>query len=80
MKISLESKLISLTNKKEAIGSIRIINIEIDNQIFLHSIIVNKKTIKSGRINSAKDKPTKLCLKLYPLVFSKNLEIVVVAV
>tara|TARA_B100001063_G_C16276352_1_gene317047 strand:+ start:231 stop:509 length:279 start_codon:yes stop_codon:yes gene_type:complete len=53
---------------------------EIDNQILLHSIIVNKKTIKSGRINSAKDKPNQVVLKALPLLRSKNLEIVVVAV
>ena len=51
-----------------------------DNQIFLHSIIVNKKIINKGRINSAKDKPNQEALKALPLLFSKYLEIVVEAV
>ena len=55
-------------------------NIEIDNQIILHSIIDSKKTINKGRINSAKDNPNHVVLKALPLVFSKYLEIVVVAV
>ena len=55
-------------------------NIEIDNQIILHSIIDSKKTINKGRINSAKDNPNQVVLKALPLVFSKYLEIVVVAV
>ena len=54
--------------------------IEIDNQMFLHSITVNKKTISNGRINSARDKPSQVILKALPLLFSKYLEIVVVAV
>ena len=54
--------------------------IEIDNQIFLHSIIVNKKTINNGRINSAKDNPNQVVLRALPLLLSKYLEIVVVAV
>jgi hypothetical protein len=55
-------------------------NIETDNQIFLHSIMVNKKTINNGRTNSAKDNPSHVILKAFPLLLSKNLEIVVVAV
>ena len=54
--------------------------IEIDNQMFLHSITVNKKTINSGRVNSARDKPNQVVLKALPLLFSKYREIVVVAV
>ena len=54
--------------------------IEIDNQIFLHSIMVSKKTINSGRINSARDKPNQVILRALPLLLSKYLEIVVVAV
>ena len=54
--------------------------IEIENQIFLHSIIVNKKTISSGSINSAKDNPSQVVLKALPRLLSKYLEIVVVAV
>ena len=56
------------------------IKIEIDNQILLHSIIVNKKTINRGKINSAKDNPSQVILKAFPLLFSKYLEVVVVAV
>ena len=42
--------------------------------------MVSKKTINNGRINSAKDKPSQVALKAIPLLFSKYLEIVVVAV
>ena len=42
--------------------------------------MVSKKTINNGRINSAKDKPSQVALKARPLLFSKYLEIVVVAV
>ena len=42
--------------------------------------MVNKKTIKTGKTNSAADKPNQVKLKALPLVFSKNLETVVVAV
>jgi len=61
-------------------GKMIIIEIEIATQIFLQSIKVNKKIINKGKINSAKDKPSQVVLKARPLVFSKNLEIVVVAV
>ena len=69
-----------LTNKNETKGSIIITKIEINNQIFLHWIIVNKKTINNGRINSDKDKPNQVVLSALPLLLSKYLEIVVVAV
>ena len=49
-------------------------------QIFLQLVIVKRKTIKTGKINSAADKPNHVALSALPLVFSKNLEIVVVAV
>jgi hypothetical protein len=42
--------------------------------------MVNKKTINNGRINSAKDSPNQVILKALPLLLSKYLEIVVVAV
>ena len=42
--------------------------------------MVNKKTINSGRINSAKDNPSHAVLKALPLLLSKYLEMVVVAV
>ena len=54
--------------------------IEIDIQIFLQSKKVNKKIINNGKINSAKDKPNQVVLNALPLLFSKNLAIVVVAV
>ena len=41
---------------------------------------VNKKIISNGNINSAKDKPSQVVLNAFPLLFSKNLAIVVVAV
>ena len=69
-----------LTNDKEIIGSTIITKIEIDIQIFLQSIIVNKKIVSKGRINSAKERPSHVALKALPLVFSKNLDIVVLAV
>ena len=42
--------------------------------------MVNKKTINTGKINSAVDKPNQQVLKAFPLDFVKYLEIVVVAV
>ena len=51
-----------------------------ESQISLHSINVNKKTIKTGKVNSAKDKPSQQVLNALPLFFSKKREIVVVAV
>ena len=77
---SLVSSLTSLTKKYEAIGKNIITKIEIETQISLHCINVSKKTIKTGKINSAKDKPNQPALKALPLFFSKNREIVVVAV
>ena len=62
------------------IGKMIIIEIEIAIQIFLQSIKVNKKIINNGKINSANDKPSQVVLNARPLVFSKNLDIVVVAV
>ncbi len=46
--------------------------IEIETQISLHSIKVNKKTIKTGIINSANDNPSQPVLKALPLFFQKN--------
>ena len=69
-----------LTNKKVIIGNTKITKIEIDIQIFLQSKNVSKKIINNGKINSAKDKPNQVVLKALPLLFSKNLAIVVVAV
>ena len=77
---SLVSSLISLTKKYDATGKTIITIIEIETQISLHSINVNKKTIKTGKTNSAKDRPNQPVLKALPLFFSKNREIVVVAV
>ena len=61
-------------------GKMIMTEIEIAIQIFLQSTKVNKKIINNGRINSANDKPSQVVLNARPLVFSKNLEIVVVAV
>jgi len=69
-----------LTKKNEAKGKIKITIIEIEIQIFLHSIILNKNTINNGSVNSAKDKPSHVVLNAFPLLLSKYLEIVVVAV
>ena len=74
------SNLISLTKKYEVIGRTTITKIEMKIHISLHPINVNKKTIKTGKINSAKDKPNQPILKALPLLFSKKREIVVVAV
>ena len=54
--------------------------IDIEIQISLHSIKLNKKTIKTGNENSAKDKPNHPVLSALPLFFSKKREIVVEAV
>ena len=47
--------------KKMTIGKIIITKIEIDIQIFLQSINVNKNTINNGKINSANDKSKPSC-------------------
>ena len=78
--ISLESNLTFLTNVTMTMGKMIITKIEIAIQIFLQSINVNKKIINNGKINSANDNPSQVVLNARPLVFSKNLEIVVVAV
>ena len=62
------------------IGRTTITRIEIKTHISLQPIKVNKKTIKTGKINSAKDNPNQPILKALPLLFSKKREIVVVAV
>ena len=77
---SLVSNLISLTKKYEVIGRTTITKIEMKIHISLHPINVNKKTIRTGKTNSAKDKPNQPVLKALPLLFSKKREIVVVAV
>jgi hypothetical protein len=69
-----------LTVKKITTGRIRIIKIEIDIQIFLHSINVSKNTINNGITNSAKESPNHEVLNALPLLFSKYLDIVVDAV
>ena len=61
-------------------GKTIITKIDMESQISLHSIKVNKKTIKTGKVNSAKDKPSQQVLNALPLFFSKKREIVVVAV
>ena len=78
--VSLESNLTFLTNVTKTICKKIKTEIEIAIQIFLQSTKVNKKIINKGKINSANDKPSQVVLSARPLVFSKNLEIVVVAV
>ena len=78
--VSLESNLTFLTNATMTMGKMIITKIEIAIQIFLQSINVNKKIINIGKINSANDNPSQVILNARPLVFSKNLDIVVVAV
>ena len=48
--------------------------------MFCQVVMVNKKTIKTGRINSAVERPNQQVLKAFPRDFVKYLEIVVVAV
>ena len=54
--------------------------LEIDIHIFCHPGIVNKYTIKTGKINSAVERPNQQVLNAFPLDLVKYLEIVVVAV
>ena len=54
--------------------------IEIETQIFCQEVIVNRYTIRTGRMNSAVERPNQPVLKAFPLDFVKYLEIVVVAV
>ena len=55
-------------------------NIDTEIQIFCQLVMVNKYTIKTGKINSAVERPNQPVLKALPLDFVKYLEIVVVAV
>ena len=68
----------NIISYKGALHNLTITEIEI--QISLHSTKVNKNTIKTGNINSAKDNPSHPVLKALPLFFSKKREMVVVAV
>ena len=79
-KFSRDSNLSFLIKKNENIGNKTKTNKEIEIQIFLQLIKVSKKTIKTGKINSAADKPSQVILKAFPLVFSKYRATVVVAV
>ena len=74
------SNFTSRINVYATIGKIIITIIEIVSQISLQFKNVKRKTISTGKINSAKDKPSQQVLNALPLLFSKNLEIVVVAV
>ena len=74
------SSLTSLINTYATIGKIIITMIEIVIHISLQPKKVKRKTINTGNINSAKDKPNQQVLKAFPLLFSKNLDTVVVAV
>ena len=64
----------------EIIGKNTKTNIEIEIQIFCQEVRVNKYTIRTGKINSAVERPNQPVLKAFPLDFVKYLEIVVVAV
>ena len=77
---SLESKFKFLIKIKEVVGKNIKTNIEIEIQIFCQEVVVNRYTIKTGKINSAVDRPNQQVLKAFPLDFVKYLEIVVVAV
>ena len=77
---SLESNFKFLTRKYDDKGKNKIIKIEIINQIFFQLIVVKRKIINTGRINSAADNPNQPVLKALPLDLVKYLEIVVVAV
>ena len=79
-KFSRDSNLSFLIKKNEDIGNKTKTNKEIEIQIFLQLIKVSKKTIKTGKINSAADNPSQVTLKALPLVYSKYLQTVVVAV
>ena len=48
--------------------------------MFCQIVIVNRYTIKTGKINSANERPNQQVLKALPLDFVKYLEMVVVAV
>ena len=48
--------------------------------MFCHLVIVKRKTINTGKINSAEDNPNQPTLNALPLDFVKYLETVVVAV
>ena len=65
---------------KEVIGRNIKSNNEIEIHMFCQVVMVNKKTIKTGKINSAVERPNQLALNALPLDFVKYLEIVVVAV
>tara|TARA_E500000178_G_C16805826_1_gene654620 strand:+ start:433 stop:747 length:315 start_codon:yes stop_codon:yes gene_type:complete len=59
-------------------------DISIINDMYCHIILqdkkVNKKTITTGKINSAADNPNQTTPNALPLLFSKYLDIVVVEV
>ena len=58
-------------------GKIKITIIDIPCHTLLQEQIVKKYTIKTGKINSAVDKPNQIALNAFPLDFSKYLEIAV---
>ena len=65
---------------KEIIGKKIKTKSEIEIQIFCQEVIVNRYTIRTGKINSAVERPNQTVLKAFPLDFVKYLEVVVVAV
>ena len=78
--LSLVSSLTVRTRKNDAMGKDIKINKAITVQIFCQVVNDNKNTIKTGKINSALDKPNQQILNALPLDFVKYLETVVVAV
>ena len=77
---TLESKFNLFIKIKDVIGKKIKTKIEIEIHIFCHLVIVNKYTIKTGKINSAVERPNQHVLSALPLDFVKYLEMVVVAV
>ena len=77
---SLDSKFNFFTKKKEVVGKNIKTRIDMNIHIFCHVVMVSKNTIKTGKINSAVERPNQQVLKALPLDFVKYLEIVVVAV
>ena len=77
---SLESKFNFLIKIKEANGKKINTKIDIEIHILCQLITVNRYTVKTGKINSAVERPNQPVLKAFPLDLVKYLEIVVVAV
>ena len=70
-------KLYFLLYKKQQKVKLLILLTEIICQIVLQEIKLSKNMIKTGKINSADDRPNQIPLKALPLLLLKYLEIVV---